>query len=84
MMEIVVRPLWREFPADKLRAAAQHAKAGGVAVVKDKRWKLLGDAGPPGEDLGVATTVLKEGYSVLDRAWCLVAESSGIDGGLLG
>lgn len=51
MMEVVVRPLWREFSPDKLRAAAQHAKAGGLAVVKDTRWKLLGDAGPPEEEL---------------------------------
>lgn len=51
MMEVVNRPLWREFAPDKLRAAARHAKAGGLAVVKDKRWRLLGDAGPPGEDL---------------------------------
>jgi uncharacterized protein len=51
MMEVVVRPLWREFSPDKLRAAVRHAKDGGLAVVKDQRWKLLGDAGPPGEDL---------------------------------
>jgi Fe-S-cluster containining protein len=51
MFEVVVRPLWREFTPDRLRAAAQHAKAGGLSVVKDQRWKLLGDAGPPGEDL---------------------------------
>jgi uncharacterized protein len=51
MMETVVRPVWREFPADKLRAAAKHARSGGLSVIKDKRWKLLGDAGPPGEEL---------------------------------
>lgn len=51
MLEIVVRPLWREFSPSQLRAAARHAKAGGIAIVKDKRWSLLGDAGPPGEDL---------------------------------
>jgi len=51
MQEVVVRPLWREFPPERLRAAAKHARAGGLSVVKDQRWKLLGDAGPPGEDL---------------------------------
>ncbi len=51
MMEVVVRPVWRAFSPDKLRAAARYAKDGGLAVVKDTRWKLLGDAGPPGEDL---------------------------------
>jgi Fe-S-cluster containining protein len=34
-----------------MNAAIRHARAGGIAVVKDTRWKLLGDAGPPGEDL---------------------------------
>ena len=51
MLEVVVRPLWREFTPDRLRAAVKHAKAGGIAVVKDQRWRFLGDAGPPGEDL---------------------------------
>ena len=51
MVEIVVRPLWRAFLPSQLRAAARHAKAGGIAVVKDARWRLLGDAGPPGQDV---------------------------------
>lgn len=51
MMEVVLRPVWRAFSPDKLRAAARYAKGGGLAVVKDQRWRLLGDAGPPGEDL---------------------------------
>ena len=52
MLEIVLRPLWREFSPAQIRAAVRHAKAGGIAVVKDgRRWRFLGDAGPPGEDL---------------------------------
>lgn len=51
MLEVVVRPLWREFGPDRVAAAARHAKAGGIAVVKDRRWYLLGDAGPPEEEL---------------------------------
>jgi Fe-S-cluster containining protein len=49
--DIVVRPLWRAFEKSQLRAAAKHALAGGISVVKEDRWRLLGDAGPPGEDL---------------------------------
>jgi len=51
MSDLVVRPLWRSFEKSQLRAAAKHALAGGIAVVKEDRWRLLGDAGPPGEDL---------------------------------
>lgn len=52
MMPTVVRPLWRLFESDQLRAAAHHAREGGIAVMKDSpMWRLLGDAGPPGEDL---------------------------------
>jgi Fe-S-cluster containining protein len=55
MPEIVERPLWRSFEANQLRAAAKHARAGGISVVKGsepkQRWRMLGDAGPPGEDL---------------------------------
>lgn len=51
MHEVVVRPLWRAFSPAQLRAAAKHARAGGIAVVKERQWRMLGDAGPPGEDL---------------------------------
>lgn len=51
MADLVARPLWRSFPPDDVTAAARHARAGGIAVVKDRRWHLLGDAGAPGEEL---------------------------------
>ncbi len=51
MSDLVVRPLWRGFAPNRFAAAIRHAREGGIAVVKDDRWKLLGDAGPPGEDL---------------------------------
>lgn len=51
MKETIVRPLWRSFEPTQLRAAVRHAKAGGIAVVKEHQWQLLGDAGPPGEPL---------------------------------
>ena len=51
MAQRVVRPLWREFSPTSLRDAASHARAGGIAVVRDRWWYLLGDAGPEGEDL---------------------------------
>ncbi|MBK7402648.1 MAG: YkgJ family cysteine cluster protein [Myxococcales bacterium] len=51
MKETVVRPLWRSFEPSQLRAAVRHAKAGGISVVKERQWQMLGDAGPPGEPL---------------------------------
>jgi Fe-S-cluster containining protein len=51
MRETVVRPLWRAFSPETLSAAIAHARAGGLSVVKDARWRLLGDAGPPDEEL---------------------------------
>ncbi len=51
MMEVVVRPLWRAFRPEQLKAAARHARDGGISVLKEERWRLLGDAGPRNEDL---------------------------------
>lgn len=52
MGSLLVRPLWREFEPEALRAAAKHARAGGLSVVKAERsWQLFGDAGPEGEEL---------------------------------
>ena len=52
-MQRVARPLWRSFPRIAVDAAARHALDGGIAVVEDRRWYLLGDAGRRGEDLPV-------------------------------
>jgi Fe-S-cluster containining protein len=49
MSDLVRRPLWRGFAERSLAAAARHARAGGIAVVRARRWYLLGDAGPAGE-----------------------------------
>jgi len=51
MADIVERPLWRAFSSTQLRNAARHGRAGGISVVRDRRWYLLGDAGPEGQDL---------------------------------
>ncbi len=51
MASTVRRPLWRAFAPRELTRAAKHARAGGISVVKDRRWYLLGDAGPAGEDV---------------------------------
>jgi uncharacterized protein len=48
---VVDRPLWRSFSPEELRPAVRHARGGGISVVRDRRWYLLGDAGPAGEDL---------------------------------
>lgn len=49
MSDLVRRPLWRGFAERSVSAAARHARAGGIAVVRGRRWYLLGDAGPAGE-----------------------------------
>ncbi len=51
MSDLVIRPLWRGFSEGALAAAARHARAGGVSVVRARRWYLLGDAGPADEPL---------------------------------
>lgn len=47
MRELVERPLWRGFAPTRLSAAARHARAGGLSVVRARSWFLLGDAGDP-------------------------------------
>lgn len=37
-----MRPLWRFFDARSLPAAMSHARAGGVAVIRGRRWSMLG------------------------------------------
>jgi len=52
MLETILRPLWRAFSPEQLRTAVKHARRGGIAIVKERpTWRLLGDAGPPGEEL---------------------------------
>jgi Fe-S-cluster containining protein len=51
MPDLIDRPLWRSFRPAQLRDAARHGRAGGISVILDRRWYLLGDAGPAGEDL---------------------------------
>ena len=50
MIETVLRPLWRDFEGSDLRGAARHARAGGLAVLTGRRWRMIGDAGR-GEEL---------------------------------
>jgi Fe-S-cluster containining protein len=52
-MQRIARPLWRSFPRVGVDAAVRHALDGGIAVVEDRRWHLLGDAGARGEALPV-------------------------------
>ena len=49
MSDLVHRPLWRGYSEGSLAAAARHARAGGIGVVRARRWYLLGDAGPADE-----------------------------------
>ncbi len=49
MKETITRPLWRAFAPNRLSQAARHARAGGLSVVRERQWQMLGDAGPPGE-----------------------------------
>lgn len=45
MNESILRPVWRAFAPQQLSLAALHAHAGGIAVVQNRTWYLLGNAG---------------------------------------